>query len=137
MTRSDFQLLALERLQDAEVLFANGRFGAAYYLAGYAVECALKACIARKTREYDFPDKVLANQSYTHDLRRLLDLSGLSDLFEAGARADPVFRKNWETVKEWSQDSRYQSKERLGAADIIEAVGDPGSGVLQCIRKLW
>jgi HEPN domain-containing protein len=45
MNRTDLQILAEDRLKDAEVLLANGRFGAAYYLAGYAVECGLKACV--------------------------------------------------------------------------------------------
>jgi AbiV family abortive infection protein len=110
VTRSDFQLLALERLQDAEVLFANGRFGAAYYLAGYAVECALKACIARATKEFDFPDKLLANQSHTHDLKRLVELSQLTDVFKTESKANSVFRKNWRTVRDWSEDSRYLAK---------------------------
>jgi len=34
-----------------------GFFDGAYYLAGYAVECAIKACIAKGTRRYEFPDK--------------------------------------------------------------------------------
>jgi hypothetical protein len=37
-------------LQDAEALLQGGRYDAAYYLAGYAVECAIKACIANQTR---------------------------------------------------------------------------------------
>jgi hypothetical protein len=45
MNRVDFQNLATERLSDAEALIAGGRFDCAYYVAGYAVECALKACI--------------------------------------------------------------------------------------------
>jgi HEPN domain-containing protein len=31
------------------VLLEAGLYAGAYYLAGYAVECALKACIAKKT----------------------------------------------------------------------------------------
>jgi len=43
------------RLKDAEVLLQKGRNEAAYYLAGYAVECALKACIAKQTKRHEFP----------------------------------------------------------------------------------
>ena len=32
---------------------------AAYYMIGYCVECALKACIAKQIRRFDFPDKKL------------------------------------------------------------------------------
>ncbi|HEY6348036.1 MAG TPA: HEPN domain-containing protein [Candidatus Angelobacter sp.] len=60
MNRIDLQNLAEERLQDAEVLLANGRYSAAHYIVGYVVECALKACIAKLTRVEDFYDKTLA-----------------------------------------------------------------------------
>jgi HEPN domain-containing protein len=51
MNRTDFQELAEERLEDARPLLDAGRFSGAYYLAGYAVECALQACIARLTNQ--------------------------------------------------------------------------------------
>jgi HEPN domain-containing protein len=54
MLRRDLQRLALARVTDARVLFAAGRYDAAYYLAGLAVECALKARIARATARYEF-----------------------------------------------------------------------------------
>lgn len=47
MNRSDFQDLAQIRLAEAAALLQAERFDGAYYLAGYAVECALKACIAK------------------------------------------------------------------------------------------
>ncbi len=47
MNRSDLQNLATIRLRDAEVLLDNGRYDGAYYLLGYVIECALKACIAK------------------------------------------------------------------------------------------
>src|SRR4051812_36482066 len=37
--------MATERLLDAQALLAAGRWPFAYYVAGYAVECALKACV--------------------------------------------------------------------------------------------
>ena len=45
MTRADFQKLANERVADARALLAARRWGGAYYLAGYAVECGLKSCV--------------------------------------------------------------------------------------------
>jgi HEPN domain-containing protein len=59
--RKDLQVLAETRLTEAQVLFQNRKFDGAYYLAGYAIECAIKACVARNTRRFDFPDKDLAN----------------------------------------------------------------------------
>ena len=52
---------------DPSITWADG----AYYLAGYAIECALKACIAKATRRYDFPDRKKVDASHTHDLREL------------------------------------------------------------------
>jgi HEPN domain-containing protein len=49
--------MAMVRLKEANVLLRLGLSDGAYYLAGYAVECALKACIAKGTRRYEFPDK--------------------------------------------------------------------------------
>jgi HEPN domain-containing protein len=56
MNRGDFQELSIIRLQDAKILLDNKCYDGAYYLSGYVVECALKACIAKKTREHDFPN---------------------------------------------------------------------------------
>jgi HEPN domain-containing protein len=49
MTRKDLQKLAAIRLKEAKLLLAANAPDGAYYLAGYAVECALKACIAKAT----------------------------------------------------------------------------------------
>jgi HEPN domain-containing protein len=55
--RKGLQELSNVRLKEAKALLKVGMADGAYYLAGYAVECALKACIAKETRRYDFPDK--------------------------------------------------------------------------------
>jgi HEPN domain-containing protein len=47
--RQDLQELSRVRLKEATALLKLGLFDGAYYLAGYAVECALKACIAKAT----------------------------------------------------------------------------------------
>jgi HEPN domain-containing protein len=55
--RKDLQALSNVRLKEAKALLGAGLWDGAYYLAGYAVECALKACIAKQTQRYEFPDK--------------------------------------------------------------------------------
>ena len=72
MNRQDFQTLSELRVQDSLVLLNNGRYAAAYYLCGYAVECALKACIAKQTMQFEFPDLVRVRESYTHDFKKLV-----------------------------------------------------------------
>ena len=49
MNRGEFQEIANIRLRDAKVLLDNECFDGAYYLAGYVIECALKAWIAKNT----------------------------------------------------------------------------------------
>ena len=65
MDRSDLQVLAEARVVDAEALLEAGRWAAAYYLLGYAVECGLKACAAKQFNQYEVPDKTVVNDFYT------------------------------------------------------------------------
>lgn len=110
----------------------------AYYLAGYAVECALKACIARQTRQHDFPNKLLANRSHTHDLEALLGLSGLRPDFLEDMRANKKLHVNWTVVNDWSPDSRYNAEtSRASAKNLISACTARLNGVLPWIRKRW
>ena len=47
MDRQQLKTIAALRLGDAAALLDIGRWAAAYYLAGYVVECGLKACLLR------------------------------------------------------------------------------------------
>src|SRR5262245_24657465 len=79
LKRKDFQRLAQMRAGDAEVLLASKRYPAAYHLAGLAIECALKSCIAGKTKRYEFHDLGLARKSHIHDLQELAKVAGLAE----------------------------------------------------------
>lgn len=111
MNRLEFQALAVERLSDAETLFKAGRYACAYYIAGYAVECALKACIARKTKQHDFPPRD-SPRYYIHDIRKLLDSAGLGPVLEQGARQDAILETNWTAVIDWTEETRYDSGDK-------------------------
>ena len=63
MNRDDLQKLSEIRLKEAKVLLDQDLFDGAYYLLGYALECALKSCIAKQFRQYDFPDRKLVLDS--------------------------------------------------------------------------
>jgi hypothetical protein len=43
VAKSELELLAQEKLDDAAALIAGNRWSSGYYLAGYSVELALKA----------------------------------------------------------------------------------------------
>lgn len=105
MNRRAFQKLAAVRLRDAKVLFAAKRYDAAYYLAGYAVECALKACIARNTKRHDFPRRD-ASKLYSHDLQNLVKAAGIEDSFQVERAADSRLENCWATVKDWKSEDR-------------------------------
>lgn len=138
MNRTDLQVLSRIRVEDARVLLDAGRFAGAYYLAGYAVECAIKSCIAKQIREHDFPDKRLVLDSYSHDLPKLLRLSGIAHLHDAEVSANRTYATNWLVVKDWSEESRYESTvaERV-ARDMYAAVTDNTDGVLAWLMKHW
>jgi len=137
MNRVDFQHLAVERLSDAETLLAAGRFDCAYYVAGYAVECALKACIANKTKEDDFPPRE-TRKIWTHDLEDLLDSSDLETEFSEAIGRDSSLKGSWLIVKDWSESSRYQNNnDRLRAEMVVDAIGNPQNGILQWLKKYW
>lgn len=54
MNRKTFQVLANLRIREAQALLRAKEFSGAYYLVGYAVECGLKACIAKGVKKHDF-----------------------------------------------------------------------------------
>ncbi len=138
MNRFDLQKMAEERVADAAALLDAGRYQAAYYLCGYAVECALKACIAKQVREFDFPDRKVVNDSYVHNLTKLLDVSGLMPLHREEESLNLAFAENWGIVKDWSEASRYNATITEAQAGVLFlAVTDPTNGVLPWLKKQW
>ncbi len=137
MNRNDFKLLAQMRLREAKVLLANGEYSGAYYLAGYVAECALKACIAKRTKRHDFPDKKTVNESWTHSLVKLVGIARLEISLAAESKADPVFSRNWANVTGWTEDSRYGLNDERQAVDLIKAISDRRHGVLRWLKQHW
>jgi len=138
MKRSDFQKLVSQRLKDAEVLFQNRRYSGAYYLAGYAVECGLKACIAKQTKQYDFPPSAeKVRNIWTHDIDKLIKSAGLKPQLDAKLKQDRQFEVNWSLAKDWSEKSRYEAHEKAKAQDLLDAINDTNHGVLKWISRYW
>jgi len=138
MNRQDFQKLVQVRLDEAVVLFERGRFSGAYYLAGYAVECGLKASIAKKTRKHDFPpDRRTIEGAYTHDLDKLVKSAGLDPELDREMKVNKALGRHWAIVKDWSEQSRYEEKSRQETADLIDAISSSPHGVLEWIRQRW
>jgi len=137
VNRTHFQRLARGRLRDAEVLLAAGQWSGAYYLAGYAAECGLKACVAKLTKRHDFPDKDRALRSYTHNLELLVRVAGITDLRDADASANPALSANWVIAKDWNEEARYDEWTEPQARKLFEAVFDLKNGVFPWITDHW
>jgi HEPN domain-containing protein len=137
VNRAELQRLAKERINDARVLLAAGRWSGAYYVAGYAVECALKACIAKLMKSEEFPDKKFAEKCWTHNLAQLLDLATLKGDFDAAQATDSALRENWNTVKDWTEDSRYARSTKAEAENLYAAITDQKHGVLSWLKLRW
>lgn len=106
MNRTDFHKLAETRLKEAKVLLDRKCYEGAYYLAGYAVECALKACIAKKTEAHDFPPKwQVVREFYQHDAKSLVKLAGLHLELEHRLKSVRQFESNWKHVTSWSEEN--------------------------------
>jgi HEPN domain-containing protein len=138
VNRLELQQLAEDRIADAAILLAAGRWSGAYYLAGYAVECGLKACVARLTNQDDFPrDRKFVEECYTHNLEKLLKAAGLKPALDADALASSAFSGNWGVVKDWQETSRYEQKTQAKAQRLYDAITNNLEGVLPWIRLRW
>ncbi len=137
VSKGDLESLSDARLQEATLLYQNGRHSGAYYLAGYAVELAIKACIAKHIRTGFIPDRSFIHKVYQHRPEELIGLAGLKDALNDDIRKDPQLGGNWGIVCNWSEESRYSPWDAINAAALISAIADPIHGVLQWLKKYY
>ena len=126
LNRTDLQTLAELRIDEATALMtaAPPRPDGAYYLAGYAVECALKAAIAKLNNQHDWPEKTFVTECHTHNILALVRLAGLEAVRKTDAAANPALAQNWLIVQRWSERSRYERHSRAKTQKMIDAVTD-------------
>lgn len=139
MNRAEFQQLAEVRIEEAGVLLAAGKWDGAYYLAGYAVECALKACVlARVEREgVIFEDKKFSEKCWTHRFDELVDLAGLRAAWAVEVAANTKFAAYGIIAAGWKEDARYKRTPPPVAQELLDALSEPTNGVLRWIRLHW
>lgn len=139
--RQHLQDLAEARAAEAGALIAAGLWDGAYYLAGYAVELGLKACIlARVAGEgiiFDEGRMKFGEECWTHDLNELVGLAGLTPGLNSFRRGNPVRVKYWEAIKDWKPGSRYDRNREAEARNLFNAIADPTDGVMLWIRSVW
>src|SRR5689334_17676271 len=135
--------MAVQRIRDAKALLRGGRWEFAYYVSGYAVECALKSCLLARMihTAWVFEEKWKASDCLTHNLNDLITLAALRNelnaRFAASAAAGDRFVGNWGTVVGWSPTSRYVAKTESEARDLYTAITHKPDGVLRWLRNYW
>jgi HEPN domain-containing protein len=138
----ELQSLTRERVRDAKALLAYGQWPGAYYLAGYALECALKSCILKhlydtgmifKDRKY--LDKL--GKCWTHDLEQLLELADLTADFDKARGANRQLDVHWTVAKDWQEISRYERRTEAEARELFQAITNVPDGVLTWIQSRW
>jgi HEPN domain-containing protein len=122
MNRRGFQKLAEARLLDAKALLKAKRYDGAIYMAGYVIECVLKACIAKKTRLYDFPPKD-SRDYYIHAIEKLMKIAGIEKSLQQDLGENRRYGLRGTTAAE--------------AKALLSAIEDRHHGVLQCLSKYW
>lgn len=134
ISRKLLQELSRVRIRDARVLLRAGQWQGCFYITGYAVECAIKACIAKKTRKYDFPPgKRFVDGCYSHNLKVLLGHAGLTEKLPDG----PLL-ENWQVCLTWDSEKRYDPS--IGASEARElyaACTARTHGVLRWLKSHW
>lgn len=124
-------------MNEAKILLQRKCWDGAYYLGGYAAECALKACIAKQTERHEFPDRRRTQGSYTHDLVKLVEVAGLEKTLERAEREQAEFAENWRIVRNWSEESRHSRPSQADAEALLNALGDRRYGILPWLKHHW
>lgn len=148
-TRSELQKLSQQRVDEARILLSSNRPDAAFYLAGYGIECALKAAVCRTLDQGDFyqPDRGNKAARYvqdrifrefkTHNYSDLLVLSGLSAKLDTVRLTNPVVESAWVLIEgmKWSEQARYQlgTKSAVNVYNFVEAV----ETIIRWISNFW
>lgn len=75
---------------------------------------------------------------YQHNLQKLVELDAAlwADLQNA-MRNNLNLEANWNTVKDWDNEIRYDIVQEQEARAIYDASVDTGSGVLSWIKGKW
>ena len=138
VTKAEFQALAEGRLVEAKALLDLGMWDGAYYLAGYAVELGLKACIIKMLMATDeFPTLMFSKDSYTHAIAKLVTLARLDGSLKAARDADPLLMANWSVALAWSEQKRYHRIDQNQAEALYIAIADDAHGVFPWIKTRW
>lgn len=98
----------------------------------------MKACIAKQTKQFDFPpDPPTIRDIYVHDLEKLVKSAGLKPALEKDLEKNKKLEVNWTLVKDWNEKSRYEEHSKTEAQNFYDAVTNKNHGVLKWISQRW
>ncbi|HEV3138435.1 MAG TPA: hypothetical protein VGZ26_11040 [Pirellulales bacterium] len=142
MDRAQLQRLVEDRVVDAQALLSAGRWSAAYYLIGYAVECGLKSCILAHLAGnvaiiFEEGNKRYSEKCWSHNVDELVGLAGLERQRKTDTNANSTLGNNWMIAKDWKETSRYKQTSEVDAKKLWSAVTDNPDGVLRWIKSHW
>lgn len=112
ITGEQLKELAQHRLDESRLLYPGGYYQGAYYMAGYAVEFALKALICKRlgvevfVKGHGFGQ--VSDALHTHHLPTLLVFAGLFPNLQDEKIANKNLFQDWSKVSEWTEQRRYE-----------------------------
>ena len=134
----ELQQLTTRRLDEARALLAAQQFSGAWYIAGYAVELALKACVCKALSLMSYPENEVKKAFLTHQVSDLVLLAGLRDQLQRERSARPMFAGNWDVVAGWAPSDRYvMERTQQEVNDLLQAMQDPREGVITWLSQQW
>ncbi len=134
--------LVPNKIKDAEILYKNARYSSSIYMAGYAVEIALKNKICRTLQfNLGFPETRQELATYLQRINRNnpaplnINLGDIRNhnlstlLFYSGTevRIKSILLNEWGVVTNWNPENRYK-KLRVTKAKNLE--------YLQAVKKI-
>jgi hypothetical protein len=138
-TRTELQDLSRLKLKEAEALYKAHLYDGCVYLAGYAVELALKARICRLLRVKEYPLSGEIGRAFkVHNLDQLKVLAGLSA--EIHVDKNRELFNNWSKAVEWDPEQRYEAPGKYDASSariLLESLKAKPNGVFTWLTKLW
>ncbi len=117
-TARTYRDAAREHLARADALWAGEQYFLAHYMAGLAVECYLRACLRRRTDDFDA----------RHDLNHLARQAGFYDLLPQNRVEDFSFKFSRLNLR-WQSNHRYFSERQF-----LDFMKEPQAGAMQDLR---
>lgn len=149
-TPNEIKKLAWQRLDEASILYKNGKCDGSFYLAGYSVELMLKAKICERLGIPNLFDETdtktnqisgirdIRKTLKTHNLFILLIFSGLKVKFDVDkAKNKNLAKANSLLFSNWDENARYKPCGHMKDKDVENLLNllSDSNGILRWIEQ--